>query len=133
MASPVGGRLSEAFKETYLAAGLTQLDVEAGLHERGFTNVDQPLISKWARGMRAIPLEVLPALDDVLGETKGYLLRKAGYVDPIDKADVQAAIAVDPELDEDGRTALTLLYRVLKSRAGQPVGKREHLASGRTS
>jgi transcriptional regulator with XRE-family HTH domain len=98
MARPVGGRLSEAFKEAYLAAGLTQLDVEAGLHERGFTNIDQPLVSKWARGMRQIPLDVLPALDDICGHRKGYILRAAGYVDPFEDDGVEAAIKADPQL-----------------------------------
>lgn len=82
MARPIGGRLSEAFKATYMDAGLTQLDIVAGLHARGFANVDQPLVSKWSRGMRPIQIEALPHLDAICGKPTGHILWAAGYVDP---------------------------------------------------
>lgn len=112
MARPVGGRLSETFRDAYLAAKLTQNDVVAGLHARGFTNVDQPLVSKWARGMRVIPLEVLPALDEILGEHRGYLLRRAGYVED-GPADVESAILSHPTLSDERKLTLVDAYRGL--------------------
>lgn len=127
MARPAYERVGAAFRKAYEEAGLRQEDIAAAL------DVDQGTVSKWARGLARIDLDYFPSIDELCHQPRGYLLWLAGYVEWIDPADVQAAIAVDPDLDEDGRTALTLLYRVLKSRAGQPAGKRERLASGHTS
>lgn len=98
MARPVGGRLSEAFRETYQAAGLTQTDVAEGLQARGWDKVDQSLVSKWARGMARVPLEVVPDLDDVCGVPLGHILRRAGFVAETEAVTPEQAIKADPRL-----------------------------------
>jgi len=99
MAEPIGGRLSEAFRQTYEAAGVSQLDIAAEL------DVDQPTVSKWARGMRRPPLDALPVTERLAGVPKGTILRRAGYVDEVDNT-VEAAIHADPGLDPDDKNIL---------------------------
>jgi transcriptional regulator with XRE-family HTH domain len=124
MDRPVGGQLCEAFRSAYAAAGLTQNDVVAGLHARGYTTIDQPLVSKWARGMRVIPVEILPALDQILRRPRGHLLRLAGYVEDVEGG-VLAQIEADAFLDERGRRLMAGLYGELR-RSASPASSREN-------
>lgn len=109
MAEPVGGRLSEAFRQTYEAARVSQLDIAAAL------GVDQPTVSKWARGMRRPPLDALPVTEDVCGVRKGTILRRAGYVE--DGCNFRDAVLADPDLSEDDRRTLLGFYDFALSRS----------------
>lgn len=113
MARPAYERVGAAFRTTYEAAGLRQGDVAKIL------GVDQATVSKWARGVQRIDLEYFPEIDRVCQRPLGYVLTKAGYVDPRPPVDVRAAIVADPNLDEEGRSALAMLYEVLRTRAAQ--------------
>lgn len=117
MAEPIGGRLSEVFRQTYEAAGLSQVDIAEAL------GVDQPTVSKWARGMRRPPLDALPIVERMAGLRAGTILRRAGYVDD-GPCDVLAAIDADPDLDEEARTAIRIMYRVsvAAGRTAAPAG-----------
>jgi transcriptional regulator with XRE-family HTH domain len=110
MAEPVGGRLSEAFRQTYEAAGVSQLDIAAAL------DVDQPTVSKWARGMRRPPLDALPVTERLCTVTKGTILRRAGYVDDLGGG-VREAVLADPDLSEDDRRTLIGFYEFALSRS----------------
>jgi transcriptional regulator with XRE-family HTH domain len=116
MVPPNGARLADAFRRTYETAGVSQADIAKAI------GVDQPTVSKWARGDRRPPLDVLPTVERLCDVRRGTILRAAGYVD--DTTDLLAAIATDPHLDPDGKDALRLLYRVLSARnaaAAEPV------------
>ena len=121
VARPAYERVGVAFRQAYEGAGLRQSDIAAALA------VDPATISKWSRGLQRIDLEYFPEIDRVCGRPLGYVLTRAGYVDPAPPADVPAAIAADPDLDKEGRGALTMLYEVLKTRAVRSVG---HTAAG---
>jgi transcriptional regulator with XRE-family HTH domain len=117
MARPAYERVGAAFRQAYEAAGLRQIDVAAAL------DVDPGTVSKWSRGLQRIDLEYFPSIDRMCGRPLGYVLTRAGYVDPAPPADVPAAIAADQDLDQEGRGALTMLYEVLKTRAVRGVGR----------
>ena len=116
MAEPIGGRLSEAFRQTYESAGVSQLDIAAAL------DVDQPTVSKWARGMRRPPLDALPVTEQLAGVPKGTILRLAGYVDD-SNVDVAAAILADPRLNDGDRLVLLDVYTGLRSRRSQAAAR----------
>lgn len=103
MAEPVGGRLSEALRATYRAAGITQEDMAAAL------GVDQPTVSKWVRGMRRPPLDALPVIERLCDVQKGTILRAAGYVDD-DPGDVRLALRADKRLDDTTRRIMLRIY-----------------------
>lgn len=94
-------RLSDAFREAYETAGVSQTQIAEAL------GVDQPRVSKWARGESQPPLEKLPVIDALCGQPRGYVLRLAGYVDDID---IEAAIKADPRLTEKGRSTVLAYY-----------------------
>ncbi len=110
MAEPVGGRLSEAFRQTYEAARVSQLDIAAAL------GVDQPTVSKWARGMRRPPLDALPVTEGLCGVRRGTILRRAGYVEDVGGG-VREAVLADPDLSEDDRRTLLGFYDFALSRS----------------
>lgn len=111
---PEDSRLSDAFRAAYETAGLSQTQIADALD-----GVDQPAVSKWARGERPPPLWVLPAIDELCGKPRGYVLRLAGYVDDVDVADLLAA---DKSLDPDGRGMVVRLYRMLQEDAAASRG-----------
>jgi transcriptional regulator with XRE-family HTH domain len=117
MARPAYERVGAAFRTAYEAAGLRQGDVAKAL------GVDQATVSKWARGVQRIDLEYFPEIDRVCRRPLGWVLTKAGFVDPGPMVDVASAVAADPALDEDGRNALAMLYEVLKTRAVQDADR----------
>jgi hypothetical protein len=116
MARPVGGRLSEAFRDTYRAAELTQTQVAQGLEKRGWPTFDQPKVSKWLRGMERIPLDVLPDLDAICGVPLGTILRRAGYVAD-DTASLPELIRASPLLDKDERRVMLGIYELARKRS----------------
>lgn len=124
MARPVGGRLSEVFRSTYEAAGLTQSQLAEALQARGLVNVDQSTISKWSRGMQRVPLEVLPPTEDACGVPLGTILRGAGYVADAAAVSVPEAIATDPALDERGRVVVMETYEFQVRRSVERLGER---------
>lgn len=106
MARPAYERVGLAFTEAYKAAGLRQSDVAEAL------GVDPAAVSRWSRGLQRIDLEYFPLIDDLCGKKRGYLLKKAGYVDD-GSCDVLTAIDLDPRLDERGRRLMSTQYEVL--------------------
>lgn len=107
--APHRGRLSEAFRQAYEQAGLSQEQLSE------MTGVKQTTISKYARGAVQPPLELLPAVDAACGKPRGHILRLAGYVD--DEVDVVAAIENDPNItDPVDRKGLLMLYGVVRAR-----------------
>lgn len=125
MVRPIGGRLSEAFRATYEAAGVTQTQIAQELRSRGWT-VEQTHVSRWARGMSQIPLDALPIVEEVCGLPRGTILQRAGYCDPPEKMTVPMAIADDPELDERARVVVLETYEFQKRRSAER-------SSGRTA
>lgn len=117
MARPIGGRLSDAFRQAYQDAGLTQTEVAAALQQRGWRKVEQSLVSKWARGMAKPPLEVLPDLDDICGVPLGTILHLAGFVADAESVTVEQAIRLDPDLTADDRRTLLGFYEFALSRS----------------
>lgn len=113
MASPIGGRLSAALRATYEAAGVSQEQIAAAL------GVDQPTVSRWARGMRRPPIDVLPDIERLCKVRKGTILRRAGYVE--DNGDVTAAILADERLPETTRQVLVDAYHSALRRSGTPA------------
>lgn len=110
MARPIGGQLSEAFRATYEEAGVSQEDIAAAL------DVDQPTVSKWARGMRRPPIDALPITERLCNVKLGTILRRAGYVD--DDLDARAMLVADPELTTGNRRVVLRVYDSLR---GQPA------------
>jgi len=106
---PEERRLSDAFREAYEAAGVSQTQIAEAL------GVDQPRVSKWARGESEPALHQLPVIDALCGQPRGHVLRLAGYVD--DGVDVIAAIHQDDRLDKESRDAIILLYTVFLKRS----------------
>jgi transcriptional regulator with XRE-family HTH domain len=105
MAEPVGGRLSAALKATYLAAGVSQVQIADRL------GVEQPAVSKWARGMRRVPIDILPPIEELCGVPKGTILRRAGYVDDQPTEDLETAIRSHPRLDARVKQIMLTIYR----------------------
>jgi transcriptional regulator with XRE-family HTH domain len=103
MAEPVGGRLSAALRETVERARLSQVDIAERL------GVDQPTVSRWVRGMRRPPLDVLGVVEAMAGVPLGTVLRRAGYVDG-NGLDVVAAVEADPVLTESAKRAVIAVY-----------------------
>lgn len=101
---PEDTRLSDAFRDVYESAGISQVQIAEALPD-----VDQPTVSKWARGVRPPPLWVLPQVERLCAVPKGRILRLAGFVDP--DLSVEAAIAQDPALDDASRRAMVTSYR----------------------
>lgn len=103
---PEDTRLSDAFRVAYEAAGISQTQIADAL-----PGIDQPAVSKWARGERPPPLWVLPAIDALCGQPKGHVLRLAGFVDDGNGGDVLAAIAQDTHVRDEAKAGLVDLYR----------------------
>lgn len=107
---PEDTRLSDAFRVVYESAGIPQTQIADAI-----PGVDQPTVSKWARGERPPPLWALPLIEQVCGVRRGTILRHAGYVD--DDIDLETAIETAPDvIDATDRSALLGLYRVFKAR-----------------
>lgn len=101
------GRLSVAFRRAYESAGLSQQALSELL------GIDQSLISKYARGAVAPPLDFLEQVDVALARPRGHVLRLAGYVDD-ESTDAIAAIQHDPYITDGQRDALLLLYNLFR-------------------
>jgi len=99
-------RLSDAFREAYEAAGVSQKQIAEA------AGVDQPRVSKWARGESQPPLEKLPIIDTLCGQPLGHILRLAGYVADVD--DVESIIRSDPALGPDDRVSVLKYYRYIR-------------------
>jgi transcriptional regulator with XRE-family HTH domain len=74
--------------------------------------VSQPTINRWETGARGPALDLLPGLDQLIGQPRGHVLRVAGYV--ADEIDLQAAIANAPDLDDWARGILARTYQALR-------------------
>jgi hypothetical protein len=111
--SPGPQRLTAAFNGALSDAGLTQehLADKLGVH--------QTTVSKWIVGKAQVPLQHLPAIDELCGKPRGHILRLAGYVS--DDIDLLAAIRTDPTLDEDGRQHVVSAYEYCRSHAKEPA------------
>lgn len=102
MARTATQRLSRALRQTYEAAGFTQVRLSEA------TGIDQQTISKYARGAVQPSLDVVVAVEDACGAARGSILRLAGYVS--DELDVASALRSDPHLDAEGRELVSSLY-----------------------
>lgn len=77
--------------------------------------VKQPTVNRWANAERSFELKILPVVDELCGQSRGYVLRLAGYVS--DEVDIRAAIMTDPSLDEAGRDVVLHAYDYARSEA----------------
>lgn len=71
--------------------------------------VDQPSVSRWERDEQRPSLEHLVAVEDATGRRRGFILIAAGLVDATPS--VEAAIALDPALDDEQRGFVLHAYR----------------------
>lgn len=98
-------QLAIALRQTYEDAKVSQAAIATAL------GVEQPTVSKWAKGQNRPPLEALGVVERLAGVPLGTILRRAGYVE--DMVDVRSAIAADRTLTDKSKSALSLLYDVL--------------------
>jgi len=123
MARPSTEQIGTAIASVLAEANVSQSELSRRLTARGWT-VDQSRVSRWVRGVgEPHALAIYPAIEQECAAPLGTIFRRAGYVEEATGFDVAAAIAADPALDEDGRNALTVLYEVLKTRAGTGTGQ----------
>lgn len=105
--------MTAAFKLACEQAGVTQEQLAEHL------GVHQTTVSGWFVGKAQPPLRHLPAIDELCGQPKGYVLRLGGYVE--DDLDVEAALAVDPLFaDPEDRAMVVRFYR--RMRDAEPLG-----------
>lgn len=107
--------MGHALRTAYEAAGVTQKEIAAA------AGVDQTTVSKWAKGQRWPPLNVLPIIDELCGQPRGHVLRLAGYVEDAD-GDVLAAIVQAAALtDEIDRQVMVEVYKIFSKRERGPT------------
>lgn len=92
-------------------AGMTQSDLSEALNGR----VAQSTISEWKRGQSepstpAVTFEVELAL----GVAPGYLSKHLGYIPPLSVGQLEAALLLVDDVDENWRQALLALAREIK-------------------
>lgn len=97
-------QVADAFRRAYESYGLSQVQVADAL------GVEQTTVSKYARGTIAIPLEVLFALDRIVGQKPGYTLRAGGLIDDQAVIDARTALLTDEALRPDHRRAIVEVY-----------------------
>jgi transcriptional regulator with XRE-family HTH domain len=71
--------------------------------------VDQPTVSRWERDEQRPSLEQLAAVDAATGRRRGFVLIAAGLVEGVQS--VEAALALDPSLDDEQRRFVLNAYR----------------------
>lgn len=98
-------RLAVALRQTYEDAKVSQAAIATAL------GVEQPTVSKWAKGQNRPPLEALGVVERLAGVPLGTILRRAGFVS--EATDFQSALAADPRLTDKSKSAIGLLYDVL--------------------
>ena len=87
-----------------LSRAITEVLHEArgrGMSTRDIANhfgVSDPTISRWETGGRQPALDLLPRFDELAGQPRGYLLRRAGYV--TDNDDGTARTRYDVNFDD---------------------------------
>ena len=106
VAAPTRERLSQAFREAYELAGISQQELSRRI------GVDQTTISKYARGAVQPPLDLLPKVEAACGHPLGHILRRAGFVEEID---TRGAILADAHLSVESRQALVRSYDGLRA------------------
>lgn len=113
-----GRLLSDAMK----ARGMRQEDLA------GMLGATQSSVSGWTNGKYEPAAATVFTVERCLGLEPGTLSRPLGYlpVEPVARTiSVEGAIAQSPLLDEEEKTALTSIYRVLvSSRPGSANGDR---------
>lgn len=119
MARPSTEQIGTAIASVLAQANVSQTDLARRLTARGWA-VDQSRVSKWVRGVgEPHALLIYPAIEDECGVPKGTIFRRAGLVDDVDSGDLEHAIAMASDLDDDGRNMLTNMYLVLKNEAAR--------------
>lgn len=71
--------------------------------------VDQPTVSRWENDEQRPSLEQLAAVDAATGHRRGFTLIAAGVIEGVQS--VEAAIILDPSLDEEQRRFVLAAYR----------------------
>lgn len=79
----------------------------------------QTTVSDYEKGVSRVPLYVVVAIEDALGEPRGSLLRSAGYV--IDPVDVIGAVRQDQSLSPRYRDEVISYYEYVRERSTQDV------------
>jgi transcriptional regulator with XRE-family HTH domain len=80
MAHPPDRALARAITDVLREArgrGMTTRDIA------DYFGVSDATISRWEAGARQPALDLLPAFDRLAGQERGYVLRRAGYVDEL--------------------------------------------------
>lgn len=102
---------------TALSSALLEIERVSGKDRKAVATelgVDVSSVGRWATGERSVPIEVLPMIDAMCQQPKGYVLRLAGYVD--DEMSIEAAIESDPALDDFGRRAVSTYYTFVRDK-----------------
>lgn len=117
VARPAYERVGRAFRQAYEAADLQQKDIAVAL------GVDPATVSKWSRGLQRIELEYFPEIDKLCGVPLGTILRRAGYVAPLDDQalTVEQMIQGDPRLTARYRREALSFYDYCVSRSAEKV------------
>lgn len=102
-------RLGRVIREQRTAAEMSLRDLAAR------TNVSNPYLSQLERGLHEPSVRVLKAIATALNMSAEALMVQAGLLDePADgepAPSVEQAIAADPHLTDEQRTALLAVYR----------------------
>lgn len=112
--------IGNAIRQVRRAAHLSQDELAARLASR-VDHATQASVSRWERGKDQPKIEVIRALEEVLGERAGTIFVLAGLVEFDLAAPVEAAIVQDDRLDLTTRKMLAELYRNSVAAAGRDV------------
>jgi transcriptional regulator with XRE-family HTH domain len=115
-AQKVNEALGRALRQLRKSTGIGQVELAKRLH------VEQTAISRWERGMDAIPAYRLPLIERALECPAGSLWAAAGLLnlDP-----VAQAIYADEQLGAVEKRTLTATYEALRGQTGGSAGKRK--------
>jgi len=71
---------------------------------------NQRTLSSYESGRVAVPLHLVPVIEDTCGARRGTIFRRAGLVED----SIEAAIGSDPALTEKGRHTVLAYYRFVR-------------------
>lgn len=94
--------LTRAIRDCYEGKGIGQVQLAE------LSGIPQQTISRLARGETAPRLPQLAAIESACGRPRGWIVVQAGFGPDVQS--VADAVAMDPDLDDDGREAVLLAY-----------------------